>query len=127
MKRYTLDDYFISRGGNIINRHNGKVLKLRLNNKGYGRVQIGGKDYFVHRLIAQEYVSNPENKPQVNHAVDMGLHPHGETCGYNKLTQEDVNFIREHSNMSINWLTNWANVSRSTIRDILSYKTWKPD
>jgi hypothetical protein len=34
---------------------------------GYKRVQIFNKQYYVHRLVAQAFVPNPENKPCVNH------------------------------------------------------------
>lgn len=34
---------------------------------GYLTVGINGKQYRVHRLIAQTFIPNPENKPSVNH------------------------------------------------------------
>lgn len=36
-------------------------------NKGYKRINIQGKRFAVHRLVAQAFIPNPENKPQVNH------------------------------------------------------------
>lgn len=66
-KRFTIDDYEITRDGEIINKHNGHKVKPQLNSKGYLRVCIGGKLKFVHRLVAEKYIPNPENKPQVNH------------------------------------------------------------
>ena len=37
MKRYTLDDYEITYDGQVINKHNGYILKGRPNSKGYFR------------------------------------------------------------------------------------------
>lgn len=55
------------------NKHE-KVLKPSINHKGYEVVYLSNpeKDNYkttalVHRLIAQSFIQNPENKPQVNH------------------------------------------------------------
>ena len=37
------------------------------NDRGYLTVQINGKRYKVHRLVAQTFLPNPENKSQVDH------------------------------------------------------------
>lgn len=66
-KKYTINDYEITEDGEVINKHNGHVVKPQPNSKGYLRVSIGGKLKFVHRLVAEKYIPNPENKPQVNH------------------------------------------------------------
>lgn len=46
----------------------GKILNNRdINNLGYVRIKIAGKRYSLHRFIAELFVPNPENKPEVNH------------------------------------------------------------
>ena len=35
--------------------------------KGYQRIKIKGKNISIHRLVAETYLSNPDNLPQVNH------------------------------------------------------------
>ena len=46
----------------------GKILKLHDNTtRGYLRVNLNGKWKRVHRLVAQAFIPNPNNKPQVNH------------------------------------------------------------
>lgn len=71
-----LKDYFIDTEGNVFTnkyksnsktkRHNFKKMKLGSFNN-YSNVILNGKCYFVHRLVAQTFIPNPENKPQVNH------------------------------------------------------------
>lgn len=52
---------------------NGKniILKPRINYKGYERVSLSKhyfrKEFCVHRLVAECFIENKHNKPQVNH------------------------------------------------------------
>jgi hypothetical protein len=41
--------------------------KICISSHGYQVVTINGKTKYVHRLIAEEHIPNPLNKPQVNH------------------------------------------------------------
>ena len=45
----------------------GKVFKLQTSNKGYLMVRIANKTRKVHRLVADAFIPNTENKPEVNH------------------------------------------------------------
>ena len=44
-----------------------RELTYTLNNRGYLSVGIKRKTHMVHRLVAQAFIPNPENKPFVNH------------------------------------------------------------
>lgn len=51
-----------------------KILSLKPNNKGYIRVTLYKnnikKHFSVHRLVAEAFIPNPDNLPQVNHIID---------------------------------------------------------
>ncbi len=147
--KFTMDDYEILPDGKILNKRWNKYVKPQPNNKGYGRVCLCGKFYFVHRLVAEKYIPNPDNLPQVNHidgdktnncvenlewvsnqenrnhAIKNGLHLQGEKCPWAKLTQENVNYIRTHREMSRKNLAELFNVTPSTIKDVQNGYSWK--
>lgn len=62
--------YSVSRSGKVRNDKTGKVLKPRMSKTGYSYVDIyNGKHNpkLIHRLVAQAFIPNPDNLPQVNH------------------------------------------------------------
>lgn len=145
----TIDDYEITKEGQVINKKTGRIRKVQHNQKGYQVLRLAGKGYLISRLVAERYVPNPDNKPQVNHidgnkdnncytnlewvtnaenrkhAVREHLHASGEDCSFSKLNWEKVNFIREHTELSPNQLAEMLNMSASHIRNIRHNRWWK--
>jgi hypothetical protein len=115
-------------GGFHEQRRQGKVLVPVKNSKGYYRVMLhmpgGFKRFFVHRLVAEYFIPNRDNKPVVNHidsnplnnhvsnlewvthkensrhAVDNGRFaniPKGEDTPQSKLKETDVRWILDNA------------------------------
>ena len=65
------EDYTIDKKGNIYSKRKRKYLKQTINKFGYCKVTLQKDKYkkvfSVHRLVAQAFIPNPKNKPQVNH------------------------------------------------------------
>lgn len=63
--------YEISDNGNVRNVVTNKVLSQRGNGNGYIRIELWkdgkGCKFYVHRLVANAFIDNPNGKPEVNH------------------------------------------------------------
>jgi len=70
MKNYNQTKYLVLENGQVFNSITNKQLKPQLTKNGYLRITIydkGKKRFLLHRLVAYCYLSNNENKSQINH------------------------------------------------------------
>ena len=69
MKEYRNTNYFVDEQGNVHGKR--KTLKPCMNKKGYMAVYLSHEreklTRLVHRLVAELFIPNPEDKPEVNH------------------------------------------------------------
>ena len=68
------NNYQVSDSGDIRNKITGNVIKRDVNSSGYLRVCLYNKKhtpqkerFFRHRLVAEHFIPNPYNLPEVNH------------------------------------------------------------
>ena len=65
------EGYFINAKGDVFSIYKNKIISQTISKKGYLRVsiKINGKwnTYITHRLLAETFIPNPNNLPQVNH------------------------------------------------------------
>lgn len=134
----------VKRKGMILRSHDSigyRILNLSRDGKNFGRL--------VHRLVAEAFIPNPENKLTVNHkngikhdnVVDNlewatysenEIHAYvylekigerGEKCHFHKLKESDIFKIRESKHSNID-LSQQFNVSRNTISRVRNGRTW---
>ena len=64
-------NYEVSTGGDVRNAKTGRVLKQGKHRQGYSLVWLSNSDGVsgkaVHRVVAETFIDNPYDKPQVNH------------------------------------------------------------
>tara|TARA_R110001632_G_C11095722_1_gene390425 strand:+ start:59 stop:544 length:486 start_codon:yes stop_codon:yes gene_type:complete len=156
MKRFRDTEYFVSSDGHIY--RDGKVLQHSMMGNGYRVVNtsVNGKvtSHLVHRLVAECYIPNPENKSQVNHingkkgdnsvsnlewnthtenmqhSVRTGLLKNsGEDHINSVLTNDQAEMIRQlytprSKTLGMPALSRKFNVSVSTIQNVIENKTY---
>jgi hypothetical protein len=60
-------NYYISKCGKVYSIKRNIILKNTKFSQGYVILTLNKKKYCVHRLVAKQFIANPENKPQINH------------------------------------------------------------
>ena len=65
---FTEASYYISNRGKVLSfcRNSFKFLKPDIST-GYKRVKINKENRLIHRLVAEAFIPNPENKAEVHH------------------------------------------------------------
>ena len=65
------EDYEISNLGRIRTKRTGRIRKTTISNKGYKQIIVyinkKPKTFYVHRLVASNFIKNPNNYKEVNH------------------------------------------------------------
>lgn len=148
--------YLITDEGEVISLKYGKrkTLSHRFNPQGYRVATIKFGDSFktvsVHRLVAEIFLDNPNNKPQINHidgnksnpfvsnlewctqkenarhSVDLLRNNRGEKNGSSRLTEDQVRFIKYESNgIGAKRLSKIFPCSHVNITKIRQGKHWK--
>lgn len=73
MKETQYPNYFVNEQGNVFSNKSGGIKKLKTDNhsREYVKVTIYNngkqKTMYVHRLVAQTFIPNPDSKPEINH------------------------------------------------------------
>jgi hypothetical protein len=145
-------NYSVSSEGRV---KNDKIfLKLSYNKRGYSQVVLWNENknkiQTIHRLVAQAFIPNPDNKPEVNHidynktnnhvsnlewatkkenedhALQNGLKVKGEQNGGSKLTEIEVIEVRKL--FKEGWLkkdlAQKFGITRNSISNIIKRKFW---
>jgi hypothetical protein len=135
-------------------RRKTRIMKSSIQkDTGYKSIQLfkngGSKFYRIHRLVALHFISNPENKPEVNHidcnklnncynnlewvtpkenmkhALLNGIINCGEKVFLSKLKESDILEIRKlYPVFTQKEIGAIFGVHKTTIRAILSKRTW---
>lgn len=97
------------------------IIRPDISKFGYAIVNIGGKNRRVHRLVAEAFIPNPDNLPQVNHKDENKTNNNVDnlewcTARYNNT----YNGVRGRS-----WRTRWAD-PKSALRVQMLRKNGAP-
>lgn len=155
------ENYFmVSNLGNVFSKRTGKILKQHINKQGRAGLatRIGGRHgkavcFKIHRLVAEAFIANPENKKTVNHkdgnplnnlvdnlewatysenmqhAFDTGLVVaiKGHINPNATLSKSSILYIRENPDgLTIRELASLFDVHHCTIVRCKNYKRYKP-
>ncbi len=147
MKRYKDTELFIDIDANVYRKN--RKIKTSIDKQGYERFSVSiknkVKNFLVHRILAECYLENPSNKPEVNHKNGLKNDNRIENLEWatkkenmnhsvkvlgkkfqGKISEEDKMFIKtncipRHKQYSQSALAKKFNISQAAIRYILNH------
>ena len=153
--------YIVSTDGIVKRKNTNKILSQKLDKDNYLSVNLsmGGRgntrQIFVHRLVAETFLPNPDRKPQVNHKDGDKLNNRVNNLEWNtclenvqhsiytglrndkgcsskraRFKESDIKWIRQHykpndSKYGCTALSKKFKVGKATISDIINHKIYK--
>lgn len=115
--------YFVTEDGRVFSNKSGKLieLKCRVNEHGYSvvRLCLNGKkvNKRVHRLVAETYINNPHNLPEVNHKDENKTNNN-----VSNLEWCDSQYNSEYSNCKWQWKI--ENITTGQIMEVINFKKY---
>ena len=79
----------------IKKKSTGNIVSENIGNHGYYRCKLNGKDFLKHRLIALQWLENPENLPQIDHRNGVRTDNRIENLRYVNNSQNGKNKTRQ--------------------------------
>lgn len=125
-KIFDFPKYSVSTEGEVRNDESLKVLSPWKNSHGYLQVSFykKGKKYNkqVHRLVAEAFIPNPENKPTVNHCDEKGTKTDNRVSNLKWATMSDQMNHVHNNNLSSNIGETHVNakIKKADIKDIVN-------
>jgi len=130
MRQFKNTPYYVTENGDVY--RDDKKLKPYIDKEGYKRIRITEnkirKNFRIHRLVAECYISNPNNLPQIDHidcnklnnhisnlewvtekenikrAVNNGLYLNRKTRGVDKRKRKRIDRAKKLNNDDILWI-----------------------
>lgn len=113
--------YLISDDGKVFSAKTNKILRSQVQNNGYCRIEltIDGirRKEFIHRLVAEAFIPNPNNYPIINHKDENPKNNHAdnlEWCTY----EYNVNYGNCPSKRVANheYIAGWNHVQSKPVK-----------
>lgn len=105
-----LNDYDIDEWGNVYSYISNKYLKPYLDKDGYLCITIHSKHYKIHRLVGENYLNNPYDKPCIDHIDRNKLNNHYSNLRYvtPKENSNNINTINHLRNIGKRYKTEYG-------------------